>query len=781
MFFSVARSRLFIASLLAFTHVANAHVNTLFTSSVSYCSPPESILIQQFDIAYYPQNRSIAYNVSLASVRPHLNVSANLFVNVYGMRPFNISLDLCTLLHGAFCPLPTYNFTGFDQIILPDSIDIASSLPGVAYKIPDLEAFVQLTFTESSTSKTVACIQATVSNGWSTRQKAVEWSTGAIALLALVSAIWWSYVRPDALAPVRLMDLMYLFQTIASSGLLALNYPSVYRAYTLNFAWSLGLFAQSPSSSIQNTINNMRSHTGVAVTGDGSSAVSLVNRKLSPYNNIAQVNQLMSPILFGTNSTGHTVSPQSNIFVGGNVATVTKESDNVLEAGIAIYTNYIGIATANAFMTIFFTSLILFAIALAILGLGYIFILAIGRTPWGQQRQATLGRARAGYPAFARAWGLRVALVCVIPVFIFTFFQWTLNDSWASVLLSVILWLIILVSIIAPIIFLLRPTLFTRWTGDLDPAASTTLLPLVAALRPQRFYYVLATFIAILVKTLVAGFGQAHGMVQTIILLITEIVLFATLLVFRPFCTRGADILAVILSIFRVVCTGLMIAFSESLHLDAIPRVVVGIVIAVIYSVAVVLMFFNVLVNLGLLQLVPTPWRRRKELSVSTDATVLSSGRSLDDEEKKIAGSGKRSGSDLSEKSSHVSQKITPVPSSIFRERPGNPEPSHTPDTPSPISPATTATRLSQFSDPPDLTPTTATMSTLGEQLPRRWSFQHSRPPSASAASHYSGGLSPRWPVTPGTTESEYVTPRESWRRSSSAFEHQTIPEHAAS
>ncbi|KAI0766551.1 hypothetical protein BC629DRAFT_1293026 [Irpex lacteus] len=775
MFFSVARSRLFLTSLLAFTRVASAHVDTLFTSSVSYCSPPESILIQQFDISYFPQNRSVAYNVSLESVRPNLNVFANLFVNVYGMRPFNVSLDLCTLLHGAFCPLPTYNFTGFDQIILPDTLDIASLLPGIAYKIPDLEAFVQLTLTESSSHKTVACIQATVANGWSTRQKAVEWTTGAIALLALASAIWWSYVRPDALAPVRLLDLMHLFQTIAASGLLALNYPGVYRAYTLNFAWSLGLFAQSPMSSIQNTINNMRAHTGANVSDAGSNAVSLVNRKLSPYNNIAQVNQLMAPILFG-NGTGHDVSPQSSVFVGGNVATVTQESTNVLEAGIPIYTNFIGIATANAFMTIFFISLILTAIALVTLSLGYLLVLSLVHTPWGQRRRASLDKARAGYPSFARAWALRVALICFAPVFIFTFFQWTLNDSWASVLLSVILWLIILACVATSLVFLLRPGLFSRWIRDVDPAESATLLPWTAALRPQRYYYALAIFTAMLVKTLVTGFGQAHGMVQTIIILITEIALFASLLVLRPFQTRGADILAVILSVFRVVCTGLMIAFSESLDLDAIPRVVVGIIIAVIYSVAVVLMFFNILVNLGLLQLVPIPWRRHKQGSVSTDATALSSNNSL--EEGKVGSTG----SGLSEKTSYVSQKVTPVPSTIFRERPSNPEPSHTPSTPSPISPATTMTRLSQFSEPPSaFTATSATMSSLGEPLPRTSSFQHSRPPSASVASHYSGGLSPRWPVTPGTTESEYGTPRESWRRSSSAFEHQTIPEHPSS
>ncbi|KAI0690102.1 hypothetical protein BC835DRAFT_201161 [Cytidiella melzeri] len=756
MFFSVARSRLFIASLLALSHVADAHLNTLFTSSVSYCAPPESILIQQFDVAYFEYNRSVVFNISAASVLPNVSVSANLFVNVYGMRPINISLDLCTLLHGALCPLPTYNFTGADSVTLPDSINVASALPGIAYKIPDLEAFVQLTLTEVGTGKTRACIQATVSNGWSTHQTAVEWTTGGIALLALISAVGWSYVQPESLPAVRLLDLIYLFQSIAASSLLALNYPIVFRSFALNFAWSLGLFSMSPTSSIQNTINRMRSHTGGDVMGvDSGSAVSLVNRKLSPYNTITLINKLLAPVFFAKSSgTGLDAIENANVLVGGNVATVTQESSNILQAGIPIYTNFIGIATANAFMTIFFISLIFIAIAMGILGLGYLITVALARKSWGKRQQATFEAARIAYPDFARAWGLRVALICVVPVFIFAFYQWTLHDSWAAVLLSVILLLAVLLCIIPPIAFILRPSLFSRWIKDVDTSEATTLMPLTASLRSQRYYYILAIFIAILVKSLVIAFGQAHGMVQTIVILVVEVLLLAILLTLRPFRTRGADVLSTFLSIFRVTGTGLMIAFSESVNLQPIPRVAIGIVIAVIYSVAVVIMFFNTLVNIGLLRLLP--WKRNK--NVPTDATALSSHQSL--EEGKTGPSEKSSQTD----------SATPASSTVFR-RPHNPEPSHTPSTPSSMSPTTT---LSRFSEPPTIyTPTTATTtSTLGEQLPHRWSFQHSRPPSASAASHYSGGLSPRWPITPGTTDSEYATPRESWRRSSSAYEH---------
>ena len=47
----------------------------LVTSSVSYCEPPETLLIQQFDIAYFAANASISFNISAASVVHSFRVS----------------------------------------------------------------------------------------------------------------------------------------------------------------------------------------------------------------------------------------------------------------------------------------------------------------------------------------------------------------------------------------------------------------------------------------------------------------------------------------------------------------------------------------------------------------------------------------------------------------------------------------------------------------------------------------------------------------------------------
>ena len=310
------------------------------------------------------------------------------------MHPINVTLDICQFFNGGLCPLPLYVFNGSETITLPSSIKV--SLPNIAYKIPDLEAFAQLTLTEVGTGELKACIQSTLSNGWSTHQPGVSWGIGGLAFIALFSAAWQSFL-PDSIAPFRLLDLLGLYQTIASSGFFDLNYPVIYRAFTLNFSWAMGLFSQSPKSSMQRSITNMRHLTGgnLADSSAGGS-VALVNRKLSPYS----ANQARSLIDLSVSTRQVLTSRDGPIPVVREVQTVTAESSNVLDAGIPIYVNSIGIATANAFMTAFFSVLILLAIALALLAIiyGVIALNSRNRPHW----------IKTQFPVVARSWLLRI-------------------------------------------------------------------------------------------------------------------------------------------------------------------------------------------------------------------------------------------------------------------------------------------------------------------------------------------------------------------------------------
>ncbi len=332
------------------------------------------------------------------------------------MQPLNITIDLCDQFGGALCPLPQYNFNGSEVLPLPSNLDVSSHVPGIAYKIPDLEAFAQLTLLDHNTGEVKACVQSTLSNGWSTHQTGVVWATAGVALLALISALIHSVRTPEALAPFRLVDLMSLYQVIGTSALLNLNYPVIYRSFASNFAWALGLVASGARSNIQHAINNMRHKTGGTIADANSgSAIDLVNRRFSPYNSLApqisaeavgQVRTLRNAgmIFLGGNTDPSTPSPLR--YMKRDVVTVTADSSNVLQAGLPVYVNSLGIGTANGFMTVFFTVLFMALIAGGVLGVGYVTLKLLRRRRGAYSQKVE--DLEEYYPWFSRAWALRL-------------------------------------------------------------------------------------------------------------------------------------------------------------------------------------------------------------------------------------------------------------------------------------------------------------------------------------------------------------------------------------
>lgn len=327
--------------------------------------------------------------------------------------------------------------------------------------------------------------------------------------------------------------------------------------------------------------------------------------------------------------------------------------------------------------------------------------------------------------------------MALTPVSIFTLYQWTLKDSWLSILLSVILFLGVvghlLFSTFRVVRLAIRATPYALYTR---PQTITAYSPLFALHRPERYFASIPFLVGILVKAMFTAFAQANGEVQVISILVIDSAILAYLLYLRPHKTRGSDILATYLALTRVVCTGLLIAFIQSLNVAAIPRVVIGIVIAVIISVAVIVMFVNTIVNMGLIK-VPARFRRRN--ATSSDASNLEKG----EKEEDIA-----------------SRPRNPTPE---RNIPLDPNINQSyPESPSEV----VTEEHSAYSEESGST-------TLGSLLPRRWSFQpsagsHSRTPSQSQYSstnasspRHSHPPSPLYPQPPSHSRQPTIDEHE--------------------
>ena len=247
--------------------------------------------------------------------------------------------------------------TGSTVLPLPPTFRL--EIPPIAYKIPDLEAFAQLNLTQTETGKTVACVQSTLSNGWSTHQPAASSGTAAFALVALLSSFIHSFFHsPTSPSVFRVWDIFYLFQHIATTGMLHLNYPSVYTAFSTNFAWSLGLF--TASSVLQPAIERMRYMTGSTLPTDVQEPDEYTDRKLSPYNIFAS----QSHPIYKTapRQRYDDLAFERRLFV--EPATIINNMDTI-SPGIPTYVNSSGVPTGNAFMSVFFTVLFLGLSALA--------------------------------------------------------------------------------------------------------------------------------------------------------------------------------------------------------------------------------------------------------------------------------------------------------------------------------------------------------------------------------------------------------------------------------
>ncbi|KAJ7262283.1 hypothetical protein B0H12DRAFT_1105108 [Mycena haematopus] len=605
----LARLALLLFLPLPFSVAAGS--GTLSTSSVTYCNPPTELLVQQFDVTYFEANNSIFFDISAQSVGSNISVTASILVNVYGLTPVNVTIDLCSLLGGALCPLPQYTFNGSQSLALPADLGVSNHVPSIAFSIPDLEAYAQLTLVDVNTGEIQACVQATLSNGWSTRQTGVEWATAALALFTLLVAAWQS-ISPHAVLPYRLLDLLHFYQTIAATALLSLNYPLLYRAFAANFAWAMGLVASS-NSRLQRSIDTMRALTGGHLANSSSAAASLLVDTSAT--NSTPTNLRLA---FGAFQQLSSVD---------EVQTVTDDSSNVLQAGIPIYVNSIHIATANAFMTVFLVGLIVVAIALGIAGLLYGLLYAMNRFQWGKEH--TRYKLKSSYSAYIRAWALRLGLFGLSPIMIFVFNQWSLKDSWLSILLSVLALLAILAAVLYPVYLTLR--LARRESPDalesnLEHLA--THAPLYAQYRTPRYYFFLPLLVAAFVKAVVIAAGQGQGMAQVVVLLIVELAVVAAHILLKPYHSRGGDVFSTYLAIVRLVCTGCMIAFVESVGVAAIPRVAIGAVIAVIFSIAVIVLAINIFLHAGVNRL----WRRNNQPARgsspqgSADASMLEKG-----------------------------------------------------------------------------------------------------------------------------------------------------------
>lgn len=262
--------------------------------------------------------------------------------------------------------------------------------------------------------------------------------------------------------------------------------------------------------------------------------------------------------------------------------------------------------------------------------------------------------------------------------------------------------------------------------------------PLYIQYRHERWFFFLLPLFGVLVRAILVAFAFHDGLAQLIVLLILEVALLGATAALRPHETRGGDVYATTLAVVRVVVAAAFFPFVERFGVQAIPRVAIGLVLAVILSLTVVLAFVNMLVNLGLRDLWREKLRGRLGTRLSSSLKLGSAGQSPKNSLSMVEKGRSSSSGGSQEKISSVrgspfaSEPTLLMAAANGADRPRNPTPlQNVPLDPSVNHPY------------PEVTPTETTATT---------SYSLSPPPSSAAftqdshasSSFASGSTSPR-------------------------------------
>lgn len=577
--------------------------NILKTDGYSLCSDNATITVNSFNVEYDQSTNNITFDIS-GSSNVEQNVTVTLIVNAYGEQVYTDEFNPCdTSTYVAdLCPVPAQSFSASGSLTIPS--DDASMIPSIAFSIPDLDGQAILEL-KNADGDEVACIESEVTNGKTLQVAGVTYAAAAIVgsslLLSGLSALSSAGQPGSATSSPNFGEVMGWFQTLATSGMYSVQYPTVYRSFSSNFAFAGGLI---PWSSLQTSIDNFRNMTGgnltdntyqylqnATITYDDGSSDSITKRAMSEV--FARAAMFVRDVSTSTNTTTNSTSSSSS---SGIVADLE---------GIKAWSEQLSIPSSNIFMTV----LLIFAIIVAAIAVGILLLKVILET-W-----ALYGSFPQSLSGFRKHyWGImgRTIVNLILIIYgmwaLYCIYQFTRGDSWAAKLLAGITLALFTALIVG---FSVRIWLLARRYKKLEGDNSAMYEDQQVWRRYSLFYDSYKRsywfiFIPVIVYAFARGCviaaGDGHGLFQSGAQLVIEALMLILLLWTRPYVAKSGQWINITIQVVRVLSIVCILVFVEELGITQTTKTITGIVLIAVQStltvVLAILIGVNALVNL---------------------------------------------------------------------------------------------------------------------------------------------------------------------------------------
>ncbi|KAK5451729.1 hypothetical protein LTS15_007989 [Exophiala xenobiotica] len=605
------------SSVVAFASIALLPsvlaTDILKTSGVSDCNNGTStIKVNNVDISFDRSTNNIDFDVSGTSEQVQY-VTAELIVKAYGVQVYQKEFDPCDsdTRVDQLCPVPKGTFTANGTQEIPSSY--TSLIPSIAYSLPDLDGDAQVIL-KNKGGQQIACVQSGVTNGKTVEVPAVSYVAAAVAAAALavslVGAAATSAHPGSSSSSPGFSEVMWWFQGMAMNGMHSVPYPTIYRSFSKNFAFSTGLVSWG---SMQKSIDTFRSHTGGNLTNDSYEYLKNTTLVFSD----GSITQTTTSI--GKRALSMFIRDVSTSVNGTGSSADSSSSDSGsshLVQGIQGYVEQLTIPQANTFMTV----LLIFAIVVAAIVVG-ILLFKVILEAW-----ALFGKFPKALTTFRKEyWRVMAQTITTLILLLYgvwtlyCIFQFTHGDSWAAKLLAALTlgtFTLLLGFYTWKIWSIVQK--FKKLEGNAD-----ALYENKETWKKYKLFYenykrgywwlFVPAIVYMFAKGCVLAAGDGHGMFQTIGQLVIEALMLFVLLWSRPYNRKSGNWINIVIQVVRVVSVVCILVFVEELGIAQTTKTITGVVLIVVQSALTVILAILIFVNSIISCCKENPHRKRRK------------------------------------------------------------------------------------------------------------------------------------------------------------------------
>lgn len=476
------------------------------------------------------------------------------------------------------------------------SSQYASQIPSIAFQVPDIAAVATLELVAIDSNEDIGCITSEISNGKTTDVPAVTYVAAAVAGMALLmggataasSAIAGGAGAGNVAPSPSFVEVFGWFQGMAMNGMSAVSLPQVYRSYSKNFAFSVGLI---PWTKLQLSIEDFRAATGGNLTedsvqylqnatlvfNDGSTESLAADNKFKRAMNVFA--QLASREI--NTSVNETDSSSSNDDSG------VETQVRVAVSGIKAYVEELSIPSSSTFMTV----LLIVAIVIASIAVIILLVKVILET-W-----ALFGSFPKGLTGFRKHYWLtmgRTITQLILLLYgtwvLYCIFQFTTGDSWAATALAGVT-LALFTGVLAWFGYKIFTTAkkLKEVNGDASQLYENKDIWIKYSLfyenyRKDYWWIFVPTILYMLAKGIILAAGDNHGMAQSIAQLIVEALMLCLLLWNRPYERKSGNVINITIAVVRVLSVACILIFVDEFAVSETTSTVTGVVLIAIQA-----------------------------------------------------------------------------------------------------------------------------------------------------------------------------------------------------